>query len=232
MLDQFEKYFDNLIIKNGFSFFNYELLLALESEFNTIPENSLGLYSWYFFPDPPIDAVIKPYNQFFRSKEYSATVKNVLKEEYFGNLKGKHLFEDNKFESYDFTNKNSSIYLKLATIFFSPPIYIGRSIDLKKRLKTHLDILRNILNTGEFENSYKIYDQSISDEEIDNENESNCFANRIGKIISEIDKDSDFFKISNFFVKVIIFKENIPDEDLNKIEYFLNRTYNPLAGLR
>lgn len=232
MLEQFERYFNREIVVNGFDYFDYELLLASEPEFSLLPDNAVGLYSWYFYPKYALDEIVRPYNKFFKSREYTAVVQSILKEEYRGTLKGMHISEDLKFSSFDFSNPDSSIYLTLSSIFFTPPIYIGRSTNLKRRLNQHLDLLRDIISTGDYEKNLEILNKNITDEQLDEEFESTCFATRVGKIIKAVDKDSDLFQISNFFVKVLIFKRDISDEDLNKIEYFLNRTFNPLAGLR
>jgi hypothetical protein len=101
--------------------------------------------------------------------------------------------------------------LLISQIVFNQPIYIGMSMDLKKRIYDHFNVLESVF-----------YGKTILPDE-----DGKSFAERLNLLLDNNLKD--LFSPTNFFVKVLYFKD-INETELQKIEYLLNRFNKPKLG--
>lgn len=158
---------------------------------------SAGFYAWYLRLQSR-DA-FSEYHEVFKDRSLEARARGDLLEEYTGKL---------SLQEIDLEMVNRFGLLKDATIAFSPPLYIGITVDqtLKKRLKDH----RKVLNDS-------IYG------EVDDTGE---FGERIALVLNR----GDNIGVNDFFTRVIPVEDPKNREQIEEIEYYLNRTYVPMYG--
>jgi hypothetical protein len=171
--------------------------------------SSLGLYGW--FVSFTSNTRYEEYNSIFKSKSITSRV-----EEGFNNVYQGDIGQENN-------NLNKRVgfskMLNRCTKLMCPPIYIGISSNLRKRLSTHKRKLNQYLHSKkDFE-----YKKNVSP---DTDEESANFALRVG---SEIEK-YDTIRPANLWVKVVESNGELDRKEVLRIEYFANRTFNPIYG--
>ena len=185
------------------------------SDFDSLPE-SPGLYSWHIFGDSSRG---EEYHAFHKVKRLSVVVSGQLQENYSGPITA------DKYDDIPSDTDYDSELLKLASAGFSPPIYIGRSKNLRTRLMGHKSKFDNV-EVPSFE---ELEEMELPDDEIDEEGESNFFAKRLACLIDT----SDLYE-NSFVVKVVYNSnyENLEDyySKVKSTENLLNRTFHPLLG--
>lgn len=174
-----------------------------------------GIYSWHLYCAPNN---FHDFHRFYKLKNYEASIKGFLKEEFTGTLQSKTL----EFQS---TITEDSLF-KLASSLFSPPLYVGITTrTLRTRLKEHKKSI--IKSISEIE--HNLADEEITEEKIDTTFEAKVLGDRIARSISLL---SENFNESNLFVKTLSITRNYNTDSLKGIESILNRTFNPILGRR
>ncbi|REL24505.1 hypothetical protein DYD21_18110 [Rhodohalobacter sp. SW132] len=192
---------------------DYKCNIYKLDKFDLIPQTP-GIYSWHIYTDANS---VSEYSDIFNEKQYDVKVEGKLNDLYDGSV-----FSKNKMNIASNTVDDSII--KAATFFFSPPIYIGISkTNLRIRLNTHKKMLIRKLNSEDLSKE----NGTLSENRIDTDEESSFFAGRLANAISKnIDKISE----RNLYVKVFYNIQPGKNKEIKKIEYILNRTYNPTFG--
>lgn len=187
------------------------------SELDSVPKVP-GIYSWHFSFEA---GALLSYHQVFKLKKLNVQSKGVLGERFVG-----YIFSD-KSKSIEEIDCIDEELLQYATQNFCPPIYIGISNDLQKRLSTHFEKLRTILHTADANNEER---DNLSLEEVyyDTDVESEFFAKRIASVLRKVNHK----RLSNFFIKTVEVEKTIGRAELLKVEKILNHTYTPLYGKR
>jgi len=181
-------------------------------EFGNLPE-SPGLYSWHInFSN--INQF--QYFQLFKQKKINIDIQGNLKEAYRGEVKGH--FNDQDFDSINLDHD----LCEFASYVFCPPLYIGISKNLKKRLRTHFSELEKIYN-GEMQLPSI---SKVGQTEFDTIVESSHFAQRLGFTIRTLGN----IKLDDIFVKTIELDQKFSWIELQKVEKYLNRTFIPIYG--
>lgn len=183
-------------------------------ELHLIPD-APGLYSWHInlnshnFDD---------YYKVFHQKRVSINIKGSLKEQYKGNIR----------RTYDESHySDSPIDMELcefASLVFCPPLYIGISLNLKRRLSDHFDELEKV-QTGKISLTAP---KSLGRTDFDTIVESSHFAQRMGFSLKEFNK----INLDTLFIKTIELDKGYNRADLLKVEKYLNRTFVPMYGRR
>lgn len=237
LYNNLEKYFTKHPIKKGLD--NICVEIYTTSELEEIPENSLGIYSWYFYPHSVSPQVISTYSSLFKSKRYKVDVSNKLNENYSGEINSLKTLHHEDAEGFEYFNeKLFQDFLQISAISLAPPIYIGRSINLKERLLCHKEKLTNTL--GSLWTTQSLDNIDGKDIEFDSEPESECFANRVGVFFKNNFTEDLHYSISNFLVRTVYFKDitdpilikQIQSKYLRDIEYYFLRTYQPILSIR
>ena len=169
-----------------------------------------GLYAWYAAPNP--GASLQDYHGIYKSRTLNAFISGNLKEQYEGTLYAKAL---------SYPSSEDRALLEAAAEAFSPPLYIGVSSDLRNRLSTHSEMLKDAMYTAELSESPNEQVQSDTNEE------SASFAARM----SLYARDTSL-GVTAFHVRMIVLPEGYARHKLLSVETFLNRTYTPHYGLR
>ena len=224
-------YFQTSPIKNGLDLIDVDYYTITDlQELNK--KLGRGIYAWYLLPPPFGDnSSLKSYHTLFWDKKFETGIKSKLGEQYKGivdyELNDKL---NSKLSSFDFTGQDHQKILRMTSLLFSNPLYVGRSINLDDRLKLHIKELRKFIdNPAPFDEAF---DNVIV--ELDSDTESSSFAKRISSyLFNTLGKESFKNKISlNYFiVKVMTIKsDSFDDEDLVDLEYYINRTFRPIIG--
>lgn len=182
------------------------------SELHKIPSVP-GIYAWYLKMD---SANSDDYFKIYKQKKVSVNVKGHLKESYSGEVR--HIYNP-----IDYVNPGLDFDLcEIASLAFSPPLYIGISKNLKSRLKDHARELHDI-----YFNKVKLATPpALGKTDFDTIVESAHFAQRVGHSISSFNK----INLSALVIKTIEMPATYVWDDLQKVEKYLNRTYNPVYG--
>jgi hypothetical protein len=202
----------------------HEYSVVASQDIERFAEEVPGIYAWYFRlldrPGNPIDAM-KSFDGLFASKSLEFEVKGNLGEHFQGSAKRIPYMKE---RTPDYVSAVLS-----ATTVFCPPLYIGISIDIKRRLKTHYETLIDFLQRPSSTPSPSVSQTRVqSDEsETDTDIESNVFGERIGSIL----KRNNVFDPEQLFVK-ILYVPGATKRDLEKAELFVNRSFVPLCGIR
>jgi hypothetical protein len=186
---------------------------AIETEMPSIP----GLYSWHFrLPRGRADAAMPFLASLFQTEELDVSVRANMRQRWSGVLRS---------ETDAFGNPLSTA---LAAAFFAVayPLYIGISVDLKKRLKTHKEQL-------------ELYKEQIptfpwSSSPSDTDEESACFGSRLGEVF----RRSRYFETEWLYVKYVSIdlddgrgREEVMS-DLRAAETTCNTLFHPVFGRR
>jgi len=186
--------------------------LYLPNQLGDIPELP-GIYAWYI--SPRMHTKPQVYHEVFKQRELYSFVRGTLQDNYEGQLTAK---------PYTFDIIQDKSLLIEAVRQFSPPIYIGISINLQKRIRTHIKMLNKFVYSRQGDEV-----SDISGTEIDSEKESQYFAQRIGTVIRN---SKDSIDINSFTIKIMQLDKNCPKRKLLEVEKFLNRTFIPYYGRR
>lgn len=184
----------------------------LPNQVGDIPELP-GIYAWYILPRMHTQPQV--YHEIFKQRELHSLIRGTLQDNYEGRLTAK---------SYTFGSIQDQSLLIEAVSQFAPPIYIGISINLQRRIITHVKMLNEFVYSSQEARSYE-----VSDTEIDSEKESQYFAQRIGSVIRKANPSID---INCFVIKIIKLDKNYSKKKLFEVEKFLNRTFIPYYGRR
>ncbi len=175
-----------------------------------------GIYSWYIRPKPNREHEIKEIlHEILQQTKLHAKLTGNIRLNYEGDLLKKVI---------DFELENSEM-LRNLFLLVPYPLYIGISINLKQRLKVHCEKLNFFMN----DNNQFFYKENY---ESDTEDESSCFAERIGRIFKTAKRHS----IDCLFVRVYEYKIkkdiNEIKKDLARAESLANSLFNPVFGRR
>lgn len=182
------------------------------TELHLIP-NVPGIYAWYLKMD---GTNFDDYFKIYKQKKVAVSVQGHLKENYVGEAK-------HNYNPVDFANPGIDLNLcEIASLAFSPPLYIGISKDLKKRLRQHSDELEKI-----YYGKVKLATPpKVGKTAFDTIVESEHFAQRIGHSIVSFPK----ITLNSLYIRTIEMPTGYVWHDLQKVEKYLNRTYNPIYG--
>jgi|GEM_PF-1662682 len=179
-----------------------------------------GIYAWYLRlvngPADPSDAM-KSYDSLIASKSLDFTIKGNLGENFQGTA-----------ARIPFTRTQTPVYVDAvlsATTVFCPPLYIGISIGIKGRLQTHYDKLTSFLQRVPTSPQTTPAVAEVVEE--DTEIESNVFGERMGRLL----KRNGIQDTGQLFVKVL-YVPGATKRDLERAEFFVNRAFVPLCGVR
>ncbi|GAA6618142.1 hypothetical protein [Scytonema sp. NUACC26] len=172
-----------------------------------------GIYAWYLLYNQKID--LQAYHSVYKQRQLFSFLKGNLQDNYQGTLSA---------QPYLFDKPVQDLNLLAGAIdVFSPPIYIGVSNNLKRRLLTHITMLNHILYADHVEDIVDIIESDI-----DSDKESKHFAQRISSVIKGING----IGLNSFRVKVIELAPGYSSTMLVEVENFLNRTFIPYYGRR
>lgn len=161
-------------------------------------EECAGIYGWYIKKRPSSD--INEFARIFSSNSLRTVAKAPLEVVYEGELKMSELL---------FNEVESNGLLAEASILFAPPLYIGITENIRRRLREHRDSLQAALNNNDLHDGTE-------------------FGYRIGEVLSE----SRSISLSSFFVKVLIVEDEASRKDIEDVEHCLNRTFSPIFGVK
>lgn len=156
-----------------------------------------GFYAWYLRLNSK-DSFLD-YHEVFKDRSLTTRARGDLLEEYSGEL---------SLQEVDLEMVNDFSLLKEATAAFSPPLYIGITVDrtLKRRLKEHRKVLNDSIYGG-----------------VEDPGE---FGERIALVLNR----GGNISVNDFFTRVIPVENPESRKQLQEIEYYLNRTYVPIYG--
>lgn len=186
---------------------------ALETEAPARP----GLYSWHFrLPSGSAEKATPFLSSLFLTEELEVSVRANMRQRWSGAL----LSETNAFE------QGHSAALAAAFFAVAYPLYIGISVDLRRRLKTHKEQL-------------EIYKDKIppfpwSSPPSDTDEESACFGSRVGEVF----RGARYFETEWLYVKFV--STDLADgrgledvmSDLRVAETTCNTLFHPVFGRR
>jgi len=177
-------------------------------------EEKPGIYSWHYrlsHITPKRLDDMKAYDRIYAAKSYDISAQGSLGEMLEGELT-RSPFTDSRPPEF------SQVALAAAAVF-CPPLYIGISTNIKRRLQTHYDRLEEVL----VQPSRFAIATSVQDD--DSDEESGIFAERIGGLL----KKNNVGDPGRLFVKVV-YVPNATFRELQQAEFFVNRTFVPLCG--
>lgn len=170
------------------------------SELHRVPD-SPGIYAWYLSIQN--ERSQQDYHKVFKSRSLSTKSVSDLNESYVGDLELKDV---------ELKTVSDFPLLQKATRIFSPPIYIGITVEqtLPDRLGQHRRAINDAID--------------LNDEDLD----QSIFGHRIGQVLQELPSLS----ISSFFVRVLPLSNLSSQQQVREVEAYLNRTYVPFYGKR
>mgnify|MGYP005855346677 CR=1 FL=1 len=180
------------------------------NQIEKINQNS-GIYSWHLYFRESTH--LNEYHERHNNKKYKANISGSFGEKIIGDLYSRRKFSRKSVEKERF--------LVDLTMSLAPPLYIGISNNLKRRLLDHAEYLK-LFVYGEITKTKS----KLARKDIDTEIESTFFAGRLGSAM----KDLHSINLNNLYVKIFEFENDISKKDLLEIEFFLNRTYKPIYG--
>ena len=210
----------------------YDFLRGEVYNIKTIPfdkidgelESYPGLYSWYVRPKPKRENEIIPIlDQLLQQTELKAKLTGNIRLSYEGVV------------TKDKVDFHVSNYEMLRNIFITVPypLYIGISVDLKTRLKTHLEQLHNSMSALNECNLDEIFS-------LDSKEESAYFGSRLSSIFLKAQVrslDCLYVRLYEYknkgesdFIKAVD-KKKIKTE-LEEVENIANSIFNPVFGRR
>ncbi len=186
---------------------------AIETEVPSRP----GLYSWHFrLPRERAEEAVPFLSSLFQTEELEVSVRANMRQRWSGTLRS----DTNAFEH--------GLSAALGAAFFAVayPLYIGISVDLRTRLKTHKEQL-------------ELYKDKIpafpwSSQPSDTDGESACFGLRVGEVF----RSARYFETEWLYVKYITTdlddgrgREEVMS-DLRAAETTCNTLFHPVFGRR
>ena len=208
MAIRINEFWDDLLRNQSISHGCYYL-----NQIDDIPD-APGIYGWFAHLD---QYNRDDYFRLFHQKNVSVEIKGNLKEKYAGKVK--RVSDEKDFENYNL----DFLAGRLSSLIFCPPMYIGISINLKKRLKSHIRELTNIYHAP---NSIQVQPNIVGITEFDTILESQNFAKRMGFTIKSLDS----ITLNNLVIKTIEMPVGYSWNNLQRIEKYLNRSYVPIFG--
>ncbi len=184
------------------------------SEVHKIPDVP-GIYGWYLFAT---EGSGEDYYKIFKKKKLSVQIKGPLQEKYQGEARCE--FDEKDFRT---TESNTELFA-ISSFAFSPPVYIGISKNLKRRIGEHWRKLNKIFLAGGISEPQDSEALGIFD--LDTIVESEHFAQRFGYSL----KGCRTINLNSIFIKTIEMRDGYPWGKLQKVEKYLNRTYLPIYG--
>lgn len=184
-------------------------------------EEEPGIYAWYFrLVDGAADpsASMKSYDALLASKSLDLTARGNLRENFQGTAARVPFMRDRSPEYVD--------AVLSATTVFCPPLYIGISTGIRERLKTHYDKLNSFLQRAATLPPQTTIASPDGPEE-DSDIESNVFGERMGSLL----KKNGIQDPGQLFIK-ILYVPGATKRDLERAEFFVNRAFVPLCGVR
>ncbi|MFV2016665.1 MAG: hypothetical protein ACC656_14640, partial [Candidatus Heimdallarchaeota archaeon] len=187
-------------------------------------ESYPGLYSWYIRPKPKRENEIIPIlYELLQQTELKATLTGNLRLSYEGTLTKKNI---------DFNAQNNEM---LRNIFITVPypLYVGISLNLKDRLKVHIEQLHNCMSLL---HDYK-YEEEFS---LDSNEESSYFGKRLASIFLK----SRVRALDCLYIRIYEYKNKGTSDMLSKaekknikvelaeVEHIANSIFNPVFGRR
>lgn len=189
-------------------------------EIDKLEDRMHGIYVWYLKPKRLDDnKILKLYEAFnkFEIKLSGNTVFNNYSK--FGDYFNGKLIRNEA--NTDLLNKIGSLdkefvisFLKLNPL----PLYIGRSVNIKKRLNQHYN---GYLQAT----SINFLATMINEFDDDSDEESSYFGMRLAKLNKDKWFNDNEMSISYFS------KSELNYDSIKGIEFFLNRLYKPILGL-
>lgn len=175
---------------------NEEFKTYEASDIDDVPEFP-GFYAWYLRLQNR-DA-FSDYHEVFKDRRLETKARGDLLEEYSGEI---------SLQEIELEMVSDFELLKDATVAFSPPLYIGVTVDqnLRKRLKDHRKVLNDAIYGG-----------------VDDAGE---FGERIALVLNQ----GGNISVNDFFVRVVPVEDPESRDQIEEIEYYLNRTYVPIYG--
>lgn len=177
---------------------------------NAVP----GIYSWHYRLSHKVAdraADMRSYDRIYAAKSYGVTAQAPLGETLTGKVT-RRPFTDSRDPEF------SAVALAAAAVF-CPPLYIGISVDIQRRLRTHYKFLTDFLA----EPPTPAVMDTVENE--DSDRESSVFAERIGSLL----KVNNIGDPGRLFVKVI-YVPGASFRELQQAEFFVNRAFVPLCG--
>jgi hypothetical protein len=232
----FEKYLFGYPFAYASSQISAEIFLA--SDIYSIPESMIGVYAWYIYPHAINTSIIESYTKLYKNRKYKVQITDKFKEKHTAYTSINENLDNTRLSRYDIYN-NSKLFkdiLNLAFLTMSPPLYIGRSKNLRHRLAKHAELLSFSINNNRSTEKSFINNYDIN--ESDSDKESQYFGARIADHLNKVDFKNNNFGISNFYIKLIGLEEkNVMDENREEVmiyfkdlEYILLRSYKPIIS--
>jgi hypothetical protein len=182
------------------------------TEIDNIPETP-GMYAWYLNVD---QNNFLDYYKVYKQKKVEVSIKGNFDESYIGELR--NVYNEGNFKDNGVDHK----LCFLASLAFSPPLYIGISNNLYIRLRQHCKELEKI-----YYNKIPLSKPtSLGKTDFDTILESMHFAQRIGHTIRLFKN----INLNSLLIKTIEMPKGYSWSELHKVEKYLNRTYIPIYG--
>lgn len=191
--------------------YRHELLRA-EEVVNA--KKAPGLYAWYVRP-PKSEAselACAPYRQVFAQRDFKVKAAAPLSEFLEGSLT-RRLHHPRKAKDGEALDED---FFAAAFAAFAPPVYIGRSKDIRGRLRQHYEALKHSIGRDLLVE----LDESAPP---DSDEESSQFGLRLGALL----RDQGLNDLRGVFVKIVYANDVIAPK---RAELILNRTFHPVLG--
>ena len=173
-----------------------------------------GIYSWHLWID---NSNTQKYSQVFKQKRVDITVESNLSDKFSGQIRHAGYNED------IFDPATDIDLCNIASLAMCPPLYIGISKDLGKRLRQHVDEYEKVIN-GVIATPIT----TLKADQFDTIYESQHFASRMGFVVTRFGN----LNANNLLVKTIEMPAGYSRSELLRVEKFLNRTFIPIYGRR
>lgn len=190
----------------------YSIIAA--QDISRFADDEPGIYSWHYrlsHRAADHSADMRAYDRIYAAKSYDVSAQAPLGEILTGRIIRRPFTEDR-------TPEFSPAALAAAAVF-CPPLYIGISVKIKRRLQTHYQRLTECLVQP---SSFSLRDIQEAD---DSDDESGVFAERIGNLL----KSNGIGDPGRLFVK-IVYVPGASFRELQQAEFFVNRAFVPLCG--
>jgi hypothetical protein len=178
-------------------------------------ESGPGWYAWFYVPSSLQESAYT-LHRFCHPKAVVEGLFNLDLDGWLSPVTGKSMFNKELQQDENFLAMVRSLVLA-----FSPPLYIGISTKLRRRLKTHRAQLLEALSSGisDLKSQHNIPDYSP-----DTDEESRCFGSRMGAYLNALSIPHE-----DLYVKYILTERADFLKDAEKI---LNHTLTPKFGKR
>lgn len=196
----------------------YDFLYGKSFDYSVFPATNLelseplsGLYAWYFAL--PSRQTSQDLDRYFEL--YGRRVLKVSAHAHFGEAFSGFVKRDEG----RFAPCSLPELLATASVVFSPPLYLGISVNVQHRLREHAAALEAALQQ-------RLPSVPSGEIEPDTPAESSSFGERVGFLL----RKHGVRDLSGLFVKAV-YADGTRDS-LLEAEFFLNRTFTPVAGRR